>query len=197
MHPPITPADLSTLIAEADAAACRLRRKLVLPAVDHDDLRQDLLVDLICRLPGFDARRGSIGAFANIVLRNQSSRIAMRHHRQRRAQGGSILSLAVPLAGAREPVGDTLTEDDGLAAWHGQTCCAAAVTELHHTLQAALARLPAEDRRFCAALAHRPVSALAAEGFGSRSALYRRLADLRHVLTAHGLGPAWDDLAAA
>ena len=197
MHPPITPADLSTLIAEADAAACRLRRKLVLPAADHDDLRQDLLVDLICRLPGFDARRGSIGAFANIVLRNQSSRIAMRHHRQRRAQGGSLLSIEVPLAGAREPVGDTLTEDDGLAAWHGQTCCAAAVTELHHALQAALARLPAEDRRFCAALAHRPVTALAAEGFGSRSALYRRLADLRHVLTAHGLGPAWDDLAAA
>ena len=197
MHPPITPADLSTLIAEADAAARRLRRKLVLPAADFDDLRQDLLVDLICRLPGFDARRGSIGAFANIVLRNQSSRIAMRHHRQRRAQGGSLLSLEVPLAGTREPVGDTLTEDDGLAAWHGQTCCAATVTELHHALQAALARLPAEDRRFCAALAHRPVTALAAEGFGSRSALYRRLADLRHVLTAHGLGPAWDDLTAA
>ena len=197
MHPPITPADLSTLIAEADAAARRLRRKLALPVADHDDVRQDLLVDLICRLPGFDARRGSIGAFANIVLHNQSSRIAMRHHRQRRAQGGSLLSLEVPLAGAREPVGDTLTEDDGLAAWHGQTCCAAAVTELYHALQAALARLPAEDRRFCAALAHRPVTALAAEGFGSRSALYRRLADLRHVLTAHGLGPAWDDLAAA
>ncbi len=197
MHPPITSADLSTLIAEADTAARRLRRKLVLHAADHDDLRQDLLVDLICRLPGFDARRGSIGAFANIVLRNHSSRIAMRHHRQRRAQGGSLLSLEVPLAGAREPVGDTLTEEDGLAAWHGQACCAAAVTELHHALQAALARLPAEDRRFCAALAHRPVTALAAEGFGSRSALYRRLADLRHVLTAHGLGPAWDDLAAA
>ncbi len=197
MHPPITSADLSTLIAEADTAARRLRRKLVLHAADHDDLRQDLLVDLICRLPGFDARRGSIGAFANIVLRNQSSRIAMRHHRQRRAQGGSLLSLEVPLAGAREPVGDTLTEEDGLAAWHGQACCAAAVTELHHALQAALAQLPAADRRFCAALAHRPVTALAAEGFGSRSALYRRLADLRHVLTAHGLGPAWDDLAAA
>ena len=197
MHPLITPADLSTLIAEADAAARRLRRKLVLPATDHDDLRQDLLVDLICRLPGFDARRGSIGAFANIVLRNQSARIAMRHHRQRRAQGGSLLSLELPLTGDREPVGDTLTEDDGLAAWHGQICCAAAVTELHHALQAALARLPAEDRRFCAALAHRPVTALAAEGFGRRSALYRRLADLRHVLTVHGLGPAWDDLAAA
>ena len=197
MHPPLSPSDLATLIHEAERAARRLHRKLVLPATDLDDLRQDLLVDLICRLPGFDARRGSIGAFANIVLRNKSSRIAMRHHRQRRAQGGSLLSLEVPLAGTREPVGDTLTEDDGLAAWHGQTCCAAAVIELHHALRAALARLPAEDRRFCAALAHRPVTALTAEGFGSRSALYRRLADLRHVLTAHGLGPAWDDLAVA
>jgi len=193
----LSPDDIETIIREADAAAQRLRRKLTLPVCEREDLGQDLLVDLLRRLPAYDPSRGSIGAFANIVLRNQSSRIAMRHHRQRRAQGGSLLSLEVPLAGTREPVGETLTEDDGLAAWHGQTCCAAAVTELHHTLQAALARLPAEDRRFCAALAHRPVTALAAEGFGSRSALYRRLADLRHVLTVHGLGPAWDDLAAA
>ncbi|MCE8556345.1 hypothetical protein KBY29_18680 [Ruegeria pomeroyi] len=193
----LSPDDIETIIREADAAAQRLRRKLSMPLCEREDLGQDLLVDLLRRLPAYDPSRGSIGAFANIVLRNQSSRIAMRHHRQRRAQGGSLLSLEVPLAGTREPVGDTLTEDDGLAAWHGQTCCAATVTELHHALQAALARLPAEDRRFCAALAHRPVTALAAEGFGSRSALYRRLADLRHVLTAHGLGPAWDDLAAA
>ena len=193
----LSPDDIETIICEADAAAQRLRRKLCLPVCEREDLGQDLLVDLLRRLPAYDPSRGSIGAFANIVLRNQSSRIAMRHHRQRRAQGGPLLSLEVPLAGTREPVGDTLTEDDGLAAWHGQTCCAAAVTELHHALQVALARLPVEDRRFCAALAHRPVSALAAEGFGSRSALYRRLADLRHVLTAHGLGPAWDDLAAA
>ena len=193
----LSPDDIETIICEADAAARRLRRKLNLPHCDREDLGQDLLVDLLRRLPAHDPARGSIGAFANIVLRNQSSRIAIRHHRQRRAQGGSLLSLEVPLAGAREPVGDTLTEDDGLAAWHGQICCAATVTELHHALQAALARLPAEDRRFCAALAHRPVTALATEGFGSRSALYRRLADLRHVLTVHGLGPAWDDLAAA
>jgi DNA-directed RNA polymerase specialized sigma24 family protein len=189
--------DIETIIREANAAAQRLRRKLSLPLCEREDLGQDLLVDLLRRLPAYDPSRGSIGAFANIVLRNQSSRIAMRHHRQSRVQGGSLLSLEVPLAGTREPVGDTLTEDDGLAAWNGQTCCATAVTELHHALQAALARLPAEDRRFCAALAHRPVTALAAEGFGSRSALYRRLADLRHVLTAHGLGPACDDLAAA
>ena len=128
----LSPDDIETIIREADAAAQRLRRKLCLPVCEHEDLGQDLLVDLLRRLPAYDPSRGSIGAFANIVLRNQSSRIAMRHYRQRRAQGGSLLSLEVPLAGTREPVGDTLTEDDGLAAWHGQTCCAATVTELHH-----------------------------------------------------------------
>ena len=55
MHPPISPTDLATLITEAALAARRLHRKMVLPAADLDDLRQDLLVDLICRLPGFEA----------------------------------------------------------------------------------------------------------------------------------------------
>ncbi|SHF31363.1 RNA polymerase sigma-70 factor, ECF subfamily [Ruegeria intermedia] len=197
MHPPISPSDLAALTLEADRAARRLHRKLALSAPDLDDLRQDLLVDLICRLPSFDARRGSIGAFANIVLRNQCSRIAIRHHRQRRAQGGSPLSLDVRLTGSREPIGETLSEDDGLAAWHGQDRDAQADSLTRESLRTALARLPEDDRRFCRALAHRSVTSLAADGFGSRSALYRRLADLRLVLTAHGLGPSWDDLVAA
>ena len=197
MHPPISPSDLATLIDEADRAARRLHRKLALPEADLDDLRQDLLVDLICRLPGFDKRRGSIGAFAGIVLRNRSSRIAIRHHRRRRVQGGTMLSLDAPTAGSAEPLGCLLAEADGLAAWHGQDRDTQADIQTREAVQTALARLPEADRRLCEALAHRSLTELAAEGFGSRSALYRRLADLRHVLTAYGLGPSWDDLAAA
>jgi RNA polymerase sigma-70 factor (ECF subfamily) len=192
MHPPISPSQLATLIDETDVAARRLHRKLALPAADLDDLRQDLLVDLICRLPGFDKLRGSIGAFANIVLRNECARIAIRHHRQRRAQGGMMLSLDASVAGSVEPLGCLLAESDGLAAWHGQDRDTQADIRTREAVQSALARLPEADRRFCCALAHRSVTALAAEGFGSRSALYRRLADLRHVLTAYGLGPCWD-----
>lgn len=189
--------DIETIIREADQAARRLGRKLNLPICDREDLGQDLLVDLLRRLPAFDPDRGGIGAFANIVLRNQSSRIAIRHHQQRRAQGGTILSLEVPLAGETDPVGATLTEADGLAAWHGQDRTALDDSDERNALETALAQLPTEDCRPCAALSQRPVAALVAEGFGSRSALYRRLVDLRHVLTAHGLGPAWDDFAAA
>lgn len=197
MYHPLSPADLATLIDEADRAARRLHRKLALPAADLDDLRQDLLIDVICRLPRFDKRRGTIGAFADIVLRNRSARIAIQHHRKRRAQGGTVLSLDAPGAGSAEPLGCLLAEADGLAAWHGQGCETQADIQTREALRSALARLPEADRRFCYALAHRSVTALATEGFGSRSALYRRLADLRHVLTAYGLGPSWDDFAAA
>ena len=197
MHPPISPADLATLIDEAAIAARRLHRKLVLPAVDLDDLRQDLLVDVICRLPGFDARRGSIGAFANIVLRNQSSRIAMRHHRQRRAQGGTMLSLDVPAASGIEPLGCLLTETDGLAAWHGQDLCATEDAELRHDLARVLGDLPEEARSLCAALGTCAIAEIIGQTGTSRSALYRHIARLRLDLAMRGFGARWDGSRAA
>lgn len=197
MFPPISAADLATLIDEAAITARRLHRKLVLPAADLDDLRQDLLVDVICRLPGFDARRGSIGAFANIVLRNQSSRIAMRHHRQRRAQGGTMLSLEVPAAGGIEPLGCLLTETDGLAAWHGQDSCAAEDAELRHDLARALGDLPEDARSLCAALGTCAIAEIVGRTGISRSALFRHIARLRLDLAMRGFGARWDDFATA
>ena len=197
MFPPISPNDLATLIDEAAIAARRLHRKLMLPAADLDDLRQDLLVDVICRLPGFDARRGSIGAFANIVLRNQSSRIAMRHHRQRRTQGGAMLSLDMPISGGTEPLGCLLAETDGLAAWHGQDPCATGDAELRHDLARALGDLPEDARNLCAALGTCAIAEIVGREGVSRSALYRRIARLRLDLAMRGLGARWDGSQAA
>jgi len=197
MHPPITPGDLSSLIDEAEAAARRLHRKLVLPAADLDDLRQDLLVDLICRLPGYDARRGSIGAFANIVLRNQSSRIAIRHHGRRRAQGGTLLSLDAPITGGNEPLGWLLAEADGLAAWHGQDRCVTEDAELRNDLARALGDLPEDVRGLCAALGTCAIAEIVSRKGVSRSALYRHIARLRLDLAMRGFGARWDGSQAA
>ena len=194
----LSPDDIETIISEADSAAWRLLRRLGLPACDREDLGQDLLIDLLRRLPAFDPARGSLGVFAGLVLRNQSSRIAIRMMRERRAQGGWLLSLDAPSGpDDQRPLAETIGEGEGLSAWHGQATTARTFTEQHQAVQTAISRLPPEDRRFCAALAHRPISTLVSEGFGSRSGLYRRIADLRHVLTAHGIGPSWDDVAAA
>jgi len=197
MPPTISPADLTNLIAEASIAARRLHRKMVLPAADLDDLRQDLLVDLICRLPGFDARRGSIGAFANIVLHNQSSRIAMRMHRQRRAQGGTVLSLDAPIADGTEPLGCILAETDGLAAWHGQDASEADDADLRHDLAHALGDLPDDARGLCISLGTCAIADIISRTGTSRSALYRHIALLRLDLAMRGFGARWDGLRAA
>lgn len=193
----LSPDDIETIIREADAAAQRLRRKLSMPVCEREDLGQDLLVDLLRRLPAYDPSRGSIGAFANIVLRNQCSRIAIRHHRQRRAQGGTVLSLDAPVAGSAEPLGCLMAETDGLAAWHGQDRCAAADVETRHDLARALADLPEDVRGLCAALGTCAVADLIGRDGISRSALYRRLARLRLDLAMRGLGGRWDASRAA
>ena len=183
---------------EADVAARRLHRRLCQPAADLDDLRQDLLIDLICRLPAFDASRGSIGAFAGIVLRNQSSRIALRHHRDWRCRGGVLVSLDAPHGpGATDTLGETLSQSDGLATWHGQDGEEFALNDLRHDLARVLGQLAPNVRLFCAALGQCPLRDLVAQGVGSRSALYRRTGELRFDLTARGLGPAWDGFRAA
>jgi RNA polymerase sigma-70 factor (ECF subfamily) len=174
---------------EADTAAARLWRRLALPRADLDDLRQDLLLDLIRRLPAFDASRGSIAAFAGIVLRNQATRIAARVARERRGWNGGLLSLDVP-GREGETLGDQLGEDCGLSTWHGQRASGEAMIERRIDLTRTLGALRAEDRVLCAAVCLCPVSSLAEHGFGARASLYRRIAELRCALTAHGLRAA-------
>jgi len=192
MPPRLSTNDVVTLIDEANRAARRLHRKLHLPHADLEDLSQDLLLDLICRLPGFDARRGGIGAFANIVLRNQSSRIAMRIQRQGREQGGWMFSLDAPMAGSREPLKNLLLEEDGLASWSGQRPFDIDMQHARLATDCALARLRDDDRQLCRALSWLTVSDLVAHGDLKRATLYRRISALRPVLTAFGLSPCWD-----
>jgi len=194
----LSPDYIHIITSEAELAAKRLQQRLGLPVCDREDLRQDLLIDLLRRLPSYNAERGSLGAFSGLILRNQSSRIAMRIMRQRRAQGGRLLSLDAPMGGGdHRPMSETIREDDGLSAWLGQTVGDQTRAEDRHALTIALGHLPDTDVKFCAALSTQSIATLAREGFGSRSALYRRLANLRFTLIAHGLGPAWDEMAAA
>jgi len=194
----LSPNHIRIITSEAETAAKRLQRRLGLPVCDREDLRQDLLIDLLRRLPDYNAERGSLGAFSGLILRNQSSRIAMRIMRQRRAQSGGLLSLDAPMGGDdHRPISETIREDDGLSPWLGQTVGDQTRAEDRHALTIVLGHLSETDVKLCAALASRSITTLARDGFGSRSALYRRLSNLRFILTAHGLGPAWDELATA
>lgn len=178
MHPEPTDNHLVSLASLVDAAAARLRWRLGLPPSDHEDLRQELLLDLTRRLKRFDARRGEVGAFARVVLRNQSARIADRVSRERRRSGGPILSLDAQ-AGSETLVETLPAEGD-----------ARAESERRIDVGRVLAHLQPRDRALCAAVMRWPVDHLASNGFGSRAGLYRRLRELRHVLAANGLEAA-------
>jgi DNA-directed RNA polymerase specialized sigma24 family protein len=185
--------DLQILLGEADLAARILVRQLRLPRADLDDVRQDLLVDLIARLPAYDPERGSLGAFAGVVLRNHATRIAGKVKRQRRLHGAAPVSLDEPVPDSDGlTVGDLVAEEDGLAALLGQPVDAFAEIERRLDVERAMGGLGRADGRLCAELSRATADRLAATGRGTRSGLYRRVKNLRLSLTALGLQPAWD-----
>ena len=193
MHLSASSDDLQILLHEADITARRLVRQLRLPRADLEDIRQDLLVDLIARLPAYDPERGSLGAFAGVVLRNQVTRIAGKVKRQRQLHGAVLVSLDEPVPDSDSlNVGDLVAEEDGLAALLGQPVDAFAEIERRLDVERALGGLGRADGRLCAELSRATADRLAARGRGTRSGLYRRVKNLRLSLTALGLQSAWD-----
>ncbi|GAB4119068.1 MAG: hypothetical protein Kow00104_01260 [Rhodothalassiaceae bacterium] len=184
----ISRSDLQILLREADSAARRLVRKLRLPRADLDDVRQDLLADLIARLPAFDPARGALGAFAGIVLRNHATRIAARVTRERRMYGAVPVSLDEILPGSDGATrGDRVAEDEGLAAVLGQPTDAFADVDRRLDVERGLGALGPDDGVLCAALSRTTIDRLAAQGRGARSSLYRRVRDIRLALIAAGI----------
>lgn len=170
--------DAALLSERADAAAARLCRRLSLPSSDKDDLRQELLADLIRRHERFDPARGCRGAFATVVLRHHSSRISARIVADRVRSSGPLLSLDIP-ADTGSLVETLPDEIDAQIA-----------AERRVDLGRVMSRLPRRDRALCLAVARWPVGHLVERGFGSRAGLYRRLRELRCVFAAHGLRAA-------
>lgn len=181
----MTSNNLSTLLAEATSAAARLQRRLHF--ADRDDLQQDLLLDLLQRLPAYDPGWGPIGPFAGAVLRNRSALLTARAVRIFRRQGGSLLSLeARPTEYAERPIAETLGESAGL--WTGQTGSAGEASDRELSVASVLGSLGEADRRLCALLAENSATELVRSGACSRSHLYRQIARLRRAFAACGLG---------
>jgi DNA-directed RNA polymerase specialized sigma24 family protein len=73
------PAALAVAMAAAGRRAGTLARRIIDPAQDREDHRQDILVDLISRAQRFDQARGSWGAFVTVVTRNAARGMLARH----------------------------------------------------------------------------------------------------------------------
>ena len=191
MAPSISGNDLQILVREANVAARRLIRQLRLPYADLNDLRQELLVDLIARLSAFDPERGSLGAFAGAVMSHRATRIANKIKRERRLFGAVPISLDETIANTDGLTrGDLVSEEESLSHHLGQPVDVFAAAEHRIDVERGFGLLDQDDRALCAALSHTTVDRLAASGRGARSSLYRRVKDIRFALTAFGIQPA-------
>lgn len=180
--------DVRLLIREADAAAGRLTRKLRGAQDQLDDLRQELLADLLGRLPAFDPHRGGLGAFAGRITANQATRIGSAARRQRPVFGGVPVSLDDPhpeVAGCT--LGDVVAEEDGYGALFGPPTDPFMEADRRLDVERGLAVLSERDRKLCASLSQSTIDGLVDQGEGTRSTLYRRVGQIRLDLTAAGL----------
>lgn len=183
--------DLQLLLSEAHRAARRLVNRIRLPWYQLEDIRQDLLVDLLERLPAFDARRGTLGAFAGKILTHKVARLANMIRRERIAFGATPISLDEPASSAcGKSRGHFIPEDRGLAAHLGQPGDVFARIERRLDIERALGALNGGDLRLCAELYEATADRLAARGRAPRSSLYRRVKRIRLELLAAGLAAA-------
>lgn len=183
----LSPTDLSVLIHEADVRARALVRSLRRPAHEIEDIRQDLLIDLISRLPAFDPARGSLGAFAGRLARNRATEIANAVCRERRLWGACPLSLDQDAASDEAGLMARMSDDQGLLA---QSTDWPTTSDRTLDLEQGLAWLSPEERALSAALMTSTIDGLSGRGFGSRSVVFRRLRSVRLTLMARGFSPA-------
>lgn len=185
----LAPDDLDYLRRKADVAAARLIRQCRLPFHECEDLRQEILVDIFARLKAFDPSRGSLGAFAEIIVLHHASRLAARIRRERAVF--APVSLDDPIADEDgSTIGDTIANSDGYLALHGQLTDPIDEAERRLDLERALSCLEPTDLRLCARLINRSPNELSRDGMGARASVYRWVRELRLQLMAAGIPAA-------
>jgi len=185
MPHPFSHADLRTLLREADAGARRMQRRYHLSREDGEDVRQDLLADILSRMEAFDTDRGSLGAFAGRVMANRSTRLAKYVIRHRKIFGAA----PVCLESLHPSAGDGARGGDG-SAGQGHWTDPMAQVERSVDLARCLCLLEAAEQRLAIGLAGETAHQLAKRGGGSRSDLYRQARRIRLSLVALGLEAA-------
>lgn len=163
--------------------AVNLVKDLRLPPDDIEDIKQDLWMDLLLRLPAYDPERSSLRTFITRLVRNKRENLRESYRAQKRDvwKAGPSLDEEIELddgvAGRR---GDLLNSDDYDLDVRGRNLTALARLELSIDMRAVLRGLDEEQLIICQLIEDAPSLVAVARALGmSRPTLYQRLAVLR------------------
>jgi RNA polymerase sigma-70 factor (ECF subfamily) len=168
------------LLQQAGLRASLLRSSFGFAADDWDDLRQDLALDCLRRLPRFDGSRGNWKGFVRGVVRNQACVLASRQARR-----PELRSLVSDDCGSGGNVSFGVTHpalvEDPLP-----------TLELSLDAQRVLAGLPEELQIIAQCLAEMSFFAISRRAGLTHSQLKRKVARIRKAFVAAGLAPVPD-----
>ena len=156
---------------------------------DLDDLVQDIWLDLVQRLPGFDPGRSQQRTFVSRLVDHKVSNI-LRDRRAKRRDSRRCQSLNTPLRD-----GEDIDHADLLAGdvHGGRTGCVRRSEQEQADLAAdiadIMAQMPAEWRDLCRRLQSQPLTAIAREVGIPRTTLQESIKKIRRHFEDAGL---WD-----
>ena len=168
------------LLQQTGLRASLLRTSFGFTGEDWDDLRQDLALDCLRRLPRFDASRGDWKGFVRGVVKNQACALAARQ--ARRPEVRSLVSADCG-SGGDAPFGvmHPVLAEDFLPAM-----------ELSLDAQRVLAGLPKELQIIAEHLAEMSFFAVSRRTALTHAQLKRKVARIRAAFVAAGLAPVRD-----
>lgn len=177
---------LSTLQTAAACHAGRIARSLHLSTDDREDVRQDILVEMIARLGRFEVEKAAIATFIDLLARHSAS-AAVRRYRTQQHRLRASLSLddeADPMA---RKLTRTLSTEQALGSPAGEPV---ARTEMKRDVRHIVAALTPELRSLCALLQAQPTEQACRSSGLSRATFYRRVREIRLRFLIAGLTAA-------
>jgi RNA polymerase sigma-70 factor (ECF subfamily) len=157
---------------------------------DLHNVRQELLADLIHRLPHYDGSRAGLKTFVSRIIDNCRARIIERREAPSRSyhrEQGSLDNWTHDEDGLWVRVGEMLTEDEAVAPLGIFRRSAEEQSDLAHDTAAILARLPEELRELAVRLQTQSVAEIAREMGLSRTTVYQWIERLRTVFFEAGM----------
>jgi RNA polymerase sigma factor (sigma-70 family) len=146
---------------------------------DWEDLRQEIVLDLLHRAPKFDPKRGEWHGFVRGVTRHRSTVLIARHRRRAREVLGEDLV-------DREAAG---VDDPGATLDNRPSADAEAELHLRLDVRRVVAGLPARLRSLALLLAQMPVKDVCERTGQCRSRVYRMTLQIREAFVEAGIAP--------
>ena len=154
------------VIQQAEIRASRLIGSHGFSRDDWDDLRQDLLLDYLERLPQFDGGRGDLRGFMFGVVRHRAAQLVARQHRQ----------VQLAPEGCKESGGS-------------RHRIVAVDCDLRLDVEAAVSRLPEHLRELAQLLSERTPREVSRATGKSRSRVYQMIGEIRAAFIEAGVTP--------